>query len=297
MAWVKIDDQFYDHPRWADAPGDSIALWLAAMAWCNRNASLDGFIPEPKTRGLVAIKNAPRTCADLCAREAFAKVDGGYVIRNYVEYQQPEHVQRISAVRSASGKKGAAGKWAEKRRAAEYADAPPPPEPPPDEMANPMANAIANVNGKKCPVTLIPETRSNPAAADTHLGCAATPAAAALEMFIEHRTRQAKPHNPGGFIRKLRDTEPTIERAAALAAYLDQHPDASVDDIAYHVYDLGPNDLFNFGHEPPARQGPQADPDCPDCAGSGWHTIAEGTNSVDRCPCASATITPLRRTS
>ena len=39
---------------------------------------------------------------------------------------------------------------------------------------------------------------------------------------------------------------------------------------------------------------PQADPDCPDCAGTGWHTITEGTNTVDRCPCAGATITPIR---
>ena len=57
MAWVKIDQHFYDHPKWAEAPGDSIALWLAAMAWCNRNNSLDGFIPTAKLHGLVNIRN------------------------------------------------------------------------------------------------------------------------------------------------------------------------------------------------------------------------------------------------
>lgn len=149
MAWVKIDEHFYDHPKWCDAPGDSIALWLALTAWCNRNDSTTGFIPEAKTRGLLNIKNVPRTLVDLCDRVALHKVPGGYLIHDYEEYQQPEKVKDIAAKRSAAGRKGAAHRWEEKRRAEEHAAAPPPADPEATDMANGMANAIA----KTCPDT------------------------------------------------------------------------------------------------------------------------------------------------
>jgi len=111
MAWVKIDDQFYDHPKWADAPGDSIALWLCAMAWCNRNDAFDGYIPAAKLGGLFAVKNAKRTCADLVARRAFVPHDNGYLIHGYEEWQQNEKVRAVRAKRSEAGKKGAESRW------------------------------------------------------------------------------------------------------------------------------------------------------------------------------------------
>ena len=91
------------------------------------------------------------------------------------------------------------------------------------------------------------------AAADTHVGCAAAPAAAALEIFIQHRTSQTGPHNPAGFARSLRRTEPSPERTSALAAYLEQNPTASAVDIAYHVYGISRSDLHALGYEPPRR--------------------------------------------
>lgn len=115
MAWVKIDQHFYDHPKWADAPGDSIALWLAAIAWCNRNDSVDGFIPTTKLRGLVNIRSLRRTSADLVDRTVFhpAERDAttGYLIHDYPEYQQPDKVKAIAAKRAAAGKRGASIRW------------------------------------------------------------------------------------------------------------------------------------------------------------------------------------------
>lgn len=115
MAWVRIDQHFYDHPKWANAPGDSIALWIAAMAWCNRNDSLEGFIPAPKLHGLVAVRSVKRTVADLVQRRAFhvAEADGaaGYVIHDYAEFQQPEKVRAISNKRAEAGRRGAAVRW------------------------------------------------------------------------------------------------------------------------------------------------------------------------------------------
>lgn len=77
----------------------------------------------------------------------------------------------------------------------------------------------------------------------------ADPAAAALELFITHRTRQVSPANPGGFAADLRRKEPT-KRAPKLATYLAANPDATAVEIAENVYDLGPIDLIALGHTP-----------------------------------------------
>ena len=132
MSWVRIDDHFYDHPKWATAPGDSIALWLAAMAWCNRNESFDGFIPAKKLPGLVNIFSAKKSAQDLVERRAFVVQGDGYLIHEYAEYQQNEKVKAIREKRSQAGRKGASVRWG--TTGAVMANA----------IANPMANAIAN---------------------------------------------------------------------------------------------------------------------------------------------------------
>lgn len=132
MSWVRIDDHFYDHPKWATAPGDSIALWVAAMAWCNRNGSFDGFIPTTKLAGLVNIRSVTRSAKDLVERHALETTDDGYLIHEYAEYQQNEKVKAIREKRSKAGRKGASVRWG--THGSEIAK----------DMPNPMANAIAN---------------------------------------------------------------------------------------------------------------------------------------------------------
>lgn len=156
MVWVKIDDHFDEHPKWADAPGDSIALWLAAVAWCNRNDSVEGFIPAFKLHGRVKVRNLKRTTNDLVERGAFHPVRDGYLIHDYVEYQQPEKVKAIHEKRSAAGRKGAAARWGERARAAEYADAPPHDDT--QAIANGMPNAMTEAIAKKCPVPRSPSS-------------------------------------------------------------------------------------------------------------------------------------------
>ncbi len=79
---------------------------------------------------------------------------------------------------------------------------------------------------------------------------AAGSAAAALDLFIQHRLRTVGPHNPGGFERSLRGSEPTPARTAKLNRYLDSNPAATAIEIAENVYDLGPIDLIALGHTP-----------------------------------------------
>jgi hypothetical protein len=45
MAWVKIDDQFTDHPKAAEAGPLGVAMHVAGLCYCNRHLT-DGFISE-----------------------------------------------------------------------------------------------------------------------------------------------------------------------------------------------------------------------------------------------------------
>lgn len=45
MGWVRISDDYYDHAKFTATGPLEHALWLAGMAWCNRNLT-DGVIPR-----------------------------------------------------------------------------------------------------------------------------------------------------------------------------------------------------------------------------------------------------------
>ncbi|WP_435173263.1 hypothetical protein [Actinacidiphila sp. bgisy145] len=57
MAWVRISDDFYDHPKFDAAGSLGIALWVAGLAWCNRNLT-DGVIPHRAARRLLDFEDA-----------------------------------------------------------------------------------------------------------------------------------------------------------------------------------------------------------------------------------------------
>lgn len=52
MPWVRVDDHFDEHPKLAAVGPLGWALWLAGLAYCNRNLT-DGFIPWAVAPSLV----------------------------------------------------------------------------------------------------------------------------------------------------------------------------------------------------------------------------------------------------
>lgn len=53
MPWIKVDDHFDEHPKLARVGPLGWSLWLAGLAYCNRNLT-DGFIPYITARRLVS---------------------------------------------------------------------------------------------------------------------------------------------------------------------------------------------------------------------------------------------------
>lgn len=52
MPWVRLEDDFYDHPKMAAAGPLGIAWWVTGLAYSNRNLT-DGRIPRPVARRLL----------------------------------------------------------------------------------------------------------------------------------------------------------------------------------------------------------------------------------------------------
>ena len=92
MTWVKIDDRAPEHPKLLKAGPLGLALWVAGLAYCNRNLT-DGFIPLPKVEGLLSWSSIPggiraeAIAATLVSAGLWQEVEGGYQTHDYLAYQ------------------------------------------------------------------------------------------------------------------------------------------------------------------------------------------------------------------
>jgi len=140
MGWVRISDDFYDHPKFAEVTPLSIALWLAGLAYCNRNLT-NGYIPESAARRLVDFDGlayeiggteltggmeddcGPLALYDLL-KVGLWHEDGHdcpkcpqpgrrrLYVHDYLKYQpSAEEIKGLREARSEAGRKGAATRW------------------------------------------------------------------------------------------------------------------------------------------------------------------------------------------
>jgi hypothetical protein len=154
VTWVRLDEEFPDHPKVAAA--GPLASWLhvCALAYCNRYLT-DGFVPVgqvPKLADLSSVKARPAALAETLVEVGmWEREPGGFRIHDYHDYQPSKaEVEAERRAKSAGGKKGAARRWAGKTKAPPIADAMGPP------MAQPMGNGMgppmADPMAERCPV-------------------------------------------------------------------------------------------------------------------------------------------------
>lgn len=142
MAWVRLSDDFYDHPKFDKAGVLGIALFTAGLAWSNRNLT-DGFIPRKTALRLLdfedtvdAVRNADRngvtnglhnddltpaiarnTVQTLIDAHLWHTEEGGYRIHDYLDYQASR--EQIEAGRKSNAARQKA--WRERRKAEKQA--------------------------------------------------------------------------------------------------------------------------------------------------------------------------------
>jgi len=93
MPWGRLDDGLYDHPK-LDALGRSklaaVGLWTLAISWSNRRLT-DGFVPTDR---VLSLGGTPAIADLLVAAGLFDQADGGYVIHDFLTFNESrEHVE------------------------------------------------------------------------------------------------------------------------------------------------------------------------------------------------------------
>lgn len=97
MAWVRLDDQFTDHPKLAAA--GPVAGWVYVSGLCYAARYLtDGFVPE--TIALRFDGSSPEVLENLVECSLWDRVNGGYLIHDFLEYNPP--ASKVKAEREAA---------------------------------------------------------------------------------------------------------------------------------------------------------------------------------------------------
>ena len=83
MAWFKVDDHLYSHPKWLSLPKGSRALWTTAGSWC-AGQLLDGYIPAAV---LPTLDGNRREATALVEVGLWEVADDGWRFHDWAEYQ------------------------------------------------------------------------------------------------------------------------------------------------------------------------------------------------------------------
>jgi hypothetical protein len=85
MAWVRLDDNFADHPKIIALSDTAFRLFITGLCYANRQLT-DGLIPYQIVSAWVG-DNPFKPSDELEDQELWQRVDKGFLIRSYSEYQ------------------------------------------------------------------------------------------------------------------------------------------------------------------------------------------------------------------
>lgn len=112
MAWVRIDDGFWSHPKVIAAGNAAIGLWIKAASYCAQHLT-DGFVPDH----VVPLLGGTRTQAQrLLSAKLWQKADGGWVFHDWDDYQLSK--EKVLKRRAAAKGRQAAWRAAQKQKTA-----------------------------------------------------------------------------------------------------------------------------------------------------------------------------------
>ncbi len=88
MSWVKIDDQFFRHPKVMAAGRDARDLYLVGLTYCAQ-ASKDGYIPArviPRLSAEAEIDDAPASVARLVDLGLWDEIRGNFWMTDVIRW-------------------------------------------------------------------------------------------------------------------------------------------------------------------------------------------------------------------
>jgi hypothetical protein len=131
MPWVRLAEDFAEHPRIVAAGPLAAMLQVSALCWCNRQLT-DGFVPRGQVPRLVCWEGIGRevdgtfrpvtwqdVVLDLVTAGIWDPVDGGWQIHDYLSYQPSRsEVLATQDRKRAAGSLGGAARAARARQGA-----------------------------------------------------------------------------------------------------------------------------------------------------------------------------------
>lgn len=111
MSWIKLDDQWMDHPKIIKAGRDARDIWLASITWCAKHLT-DGYFPTELLPSLAVSAGVPvancqtfaTTLLEVCLWDA---TSNGYMVHDYLDYNPTkEQTEANRMARAAAGKAG-----------------------------------------------------------------------------------------------------------------------------------------------------------------------------------------------
>lgn len=110
MAWVRIDDQIGRNVKLLQAGPAASWLWLLGLAHCQSQLT-DGFISDLVLPLLGITHHAPTLAKKLAAARLWERVEGGYRIHDYFDFNESRAVilerrASLAATRAAAGRAG-----------------------------------------------------------------------------------------------------------------------------------------------------------------------------------------------
>lgn len=85
MGWVRLDDNFADHPKVIGLSDTAFRLFITGLCYSNRQLT-DGLIPYQMVNAWVG-DNPEKPSDELEDQNLWERVDKGFMIRSYDEYQ------------------------------------------------------------------------------------------------------------------------------------------------------------------------------------------------------------------
>ncbi len=120
MAWVKLDDQFFSHPKVQRAGRDARDLYLAGLTYCARGRT-DGAIPQEALRLLAAMADIDgwqTAAAKLVEVGLWEPTQGGYMVHDYLDYNPTrERIEEVRKARAEAGSRGGLASGASRTQA------------------------------------------------------------------------------------------------------------------------------------------------------------------------------------
>lgn len=161
MTWVKLDEDFANHPKVRQAGPLGIAMQVAALGYCNKYLT-DGFVPRTVVPSLLNLEGLAMRCwsgelvgggedatwqlvvEDLIDAGLWEQAEGGYRIHDYLEYQ-PSRAQVLQerAQKQEAGRKGGKASTQARAQAPAQADGQAPAKAPAQAKSKPVSVSVS----------------------------------------------------------------------------------------------------------------------------------------------------------